>query len=238
MRNYWALLPAIAVCVLLALVYAVPTLVNPQFTTNVLGLFRRDDDEQTPALNPKERRFRRFSAVAVLVAAAVLVGFNVVLTRESNGCYEVAKAWGASDSEKIKDPCIDKLFGAFLSNPDGDVLEDSPQPVAAYQIVDGKKPKYLRWIDNRPSYDKADLVVGAKFLCSEVKFKETDDKVVLIDDITEPCPSQPKVNIVTIDLEKPLGDRKVVTVGDKPVKRIDPDMPSWGSVLKKLATGG
>jgi hypothetical protein len=237
-RNYWALLPAVAVCVVLALLYVVPTLVNPQFTANALALFRREDGDQIPPLTPKERRLRRLAAVAVLVAALGLVGFNVSLNREANGCYLAAQAWGADDSERIPDPCIDKIFGASFSNPGGDVLKDNPQPVKAYQVVRDKRPRYIRWVNNRPSYDKADLIVGAPFLCNETKFKETEDKVVLIDDIAEPCPSQPQVNLVTIDLDKPLGDRKVVTIGDKPVKRIDPDMPSWGTVLKKLATGG
>ena len=39
-------------------------------------------------------------------------------------------------------------------------------------------------------------------------------------------------------LKKPLGDRKMVTVGDKPMTEIHPDMDSWFTVLKKLATGG
>lgn len=238
MRNYWALLPAIAVCVVLALLYVVPTLVNPQLTANVLGLFRQSEGERIPRLTAKERLHRRLTAGSVLAAMLVLVGFNISLNRESNACYSVAHAWGADDSKPVKDPCIDKLFGAFLSNPDGDVLEDKPQPVKAYQVVHGSKPKYLRWVDNRPSYKKADLIVGAPFLCSEIKFKETDDKVTLVDDRSEPCPPQPKVNLISIDLERPLGDRKVVTVDDEPVQRIDPDMPSWGSVLKKLATGG
>ena len=43
---------------------------------------------------------------------------------------------------------------------------------------------------------------------------------------------------MNLEVDKPLVDRKVVTVDDQPVERIDPDMPSWGSVLRKLATGG
>jgi hypothetical protein len=239
MRNYWALLPVIAVCVVLALVYAVPTLVNPQLVSNVAGLFRRDDEAAPAPLTPKERRYRRLGAVTVLLVALVLVGFNVSLNREANGCYEAAKAWGADDSREYDDPCINQIMGAYFSSPDGKVLEDNPQPVAAYQLVRGNKPKYIRWVQNRPSYDEADLIVGAPFLCDgDVKFTENDEKVMIVADITEPCPSRPQIGLVTIDLEKPLGDRLVVTVDDEPMKQVDYDMPSWGAVLKRLATGG
>lgn len=238
MRNYWALLPAVAVCVLLALLYVVPTLINPQLTANLAGLFRTDDGERVPTLSGRERRSRRITAGVVLVAMLVLVGFNISLNREANGCYQVAKAWGADDSQKFDDPCVDKIFGAYLSNPDGKTIEDDPLPVKTYQVVEDEKPRYLRWIQNRPSYKTTNLVVGAPDLCGDVKFTETDEAVKIVDDRAEACPSQPKINLVAIELDKPLGDRKVVTVGDEPIKRIDPDLPSWGAVLKKLATGG
>lgn len=238
MRNYWALLPAIAVCVVLALLYVVPTLVNPQLTANAMALFRTSDGGRIPRLTDKERLHRRLTALGVLAATLALVGFNVSLNRESNACYSVAHAWGADDSKAMPDPCIDKIHGQFLGNPKGDVLKDKPQPVNAYQVVHGKNPKYLRWVDNRPAYNKVDLIVGAPFLCGAIKFKESDDKITLIDDRSQPCPPQPSIDLVAIDLDKPLGDRRVVTVDDRPVKQIDPDMPSWGSVLKKLATGG
>jgi len=239
MRNYWALLPAVAVCVGLALLYAVPTLVNPQLMTNALALFRRDEDDRPAALTPQERRSRRVAAIAVLVAVLGLVGFNVSLNREANGCYLAAKAWGADDSKTYEDPCVEQIMGAYFSSPKGKAIEDHPQPVAAYQIVRGKKPAYLRWVENRPSYDKVDLIVGAQFLCDgDVKFTESAEAVTIVSDLTEPCPSRPQVGLVSIELDKPLGDRKVVTVGDEPLKQIDPDMPSWGDVLEKLATGG
>ena len=238
MRNYWALLPAVAVCVVLALLYVVPTLVNPQLTSNLAGLFRTGDGEPVPPLTSRERRSRRITALIVLAGVLALVGFNISLNREANGCYQAAKAWGADDSEKFDDPCFDKIFGSYLSNPDGKAIEDDPLPVKAYQVVEDDEPKYIRWVQNRPSYKETDLLVGALDLCGDIKFTETDEAVKLIDDRAEPCPSQPKINLVAIELDKPLGDRKVITVGDKPVERIDPDLPSWGSVLKKLATGG
>lgn len=239
MRNYWALLPAIAVCVVLALIYAVPTLVNPRFTANALAMFRRDTDGEPVALDAQQRRYRRIGAVGVLVAMLALVGFNISLNRESNGCYLVAKAWGADDTKKYDDPCVNKLFGAFFSNPDGEVIEDNPQPVARYQLAGDGRPKYLRWIQNKPTYDDVDIVVGAPSRCSgEVKFTETDDKVTIVADMSDPCPGDSNIAVVSIKLDKPLGDRQVVTVGDKPMERIDPDMDSWPTVLKKLATGG
>lgn len=238
MRNYWALLPAVAVCVVLALLYVVPTLVNPQIFATIGGMFRQDDGERAPTLSGRERRARRLTAIVVLAGMLALVGFNISLNREANGCYQAAKAWGADDSEKIDDPCIDKIFGDYLGNPDGKTIEKSPLPVKAYQVVEDDHPKYLRWIANRPSYKTTNLLVGAPNLCSEVKFTETDEAVRIVDDRAEACPSQPKINLVAIELDKPLGDRKVITVGDRPVERIDPDLPSWGTVLKKLATGG
>jgi hypothetical protein len=239
MRNYWSLLPAIAVCVGLALLYAVPTLLNPQLVSNAMSLFRRDEDEVPEPLDAKERRARRISAIAVLVAALALVGFNISLNREANGCYQAAKAWGSDGSETFKDPCADQIMGAYFSSPKGEAIEDHPQRVAAYQIVHGHKPAYLRWVQNRPDYDKADLIVGAQFLCDgDVKFTESATAVTIVSDLTEPCPPRPMVGLVSIKLDKPLGNRKVVTIGDEPMKRIDPEMPSWGTVLKKLLTGG
>ena len=46
------------------------------------------------------------------------------------------------------------------------------------------------------------------------------------------------VSLTAIKLKKPLGDRKIVTVDDKPMQQIDPDVDSWPTVLKKLVTGG
>jgi len=46
------------------------------------------------------------------------------------------------------------------------------------------------------------------------------------------------MSVTPIKLKKPLGDRKIVTVDDQPVSEINPDMDSWFTVLKKLATGG
>ncbi|HYU83160.1 MAG TPA: hypothetical protein VEK80_00025 [Kribbellaceae bacterium] len=239
MRNYWALLPAIAVCVVLAVLYAVPTLINPQPVSNLGGLFRRDDDTERPALSPRDRRVRRFSAIAVLAAALVLVAFNVSLNREANSCYLVAKAWGADGSKSYKDPCVDMIMGAYFSNPDGEATEDDPQPVTSYQIVHGKRPAYLRWVQNRPEYHDADLIVGVQFLCdSDVKFTESAEAVTIVSDLADPCPPRPQVGLVSIKLKRPLGDREVVTVDGKPMQRIDPEMPSWGTVLKELATGG
>jgi hypothetical protein len=239
MRNYWALLPAVAVCVVLALTYAVPTLVNPQFTANALGLFRRDTETETVPLDAKRRRTQRLGAIGVLVAALALVGFNVSLNREANGCHLAARAWGADGSTEYDDPCIDMIFGAFLSSPDAKVLEADPQPVRAYQVVRDEQPRYLRWIQNKPAYDKADIIVGAPSQCGgKVKFTESDDKVTIVADMSDPCPPDSKIAVVSIELSKPLGDREVVTADDTPMERIDPDMHSWPTVLKELATGG
>jgi len=241
-RNYWALLPAIAICVVLILVYAVPTLINPQWTSNVLALFRPDpdDDERAGRLAPKQARSRRTVAGLLVVAVLALVGFNVSLNREANGCYQAAKAWGAvDDQEKTDDPCIDMIYGAFFGDGQGEITEDNPQPVTAYQLVKDKKPKYLRWIQNRPSYDKTDIAVGITGNCSsDLRAVETDEKITVVIDSNDPCPPSPSAELVSIKLKKPLGDRPIVTVDDKPLQQISPDMDSWFTVLKKLATGG
>ena len=69
-RNYWALLPAIAVIVGLTLLYAIPTLINPQWTKTVLSLFRQHpEDEQAEAgrpagvLGPQQIRSRRMLSI-------------------------------------------------------------------------------------------------------------------------------------------------------------------------------
>lgn len=50
MRNYWSLLPAVLVIVGLILVYAVPTIINPQWTSSIMALFRTTavPDDATP----------------------------------------------------------------------------------------------------------------------------------------------------------------------------------------------
>ncbi|HEU4946494.1 MAG TPA: hypothetical protein VFT31_05020 [Kribbella sp.] len=241
MRNYWALLPAIAVLVVLILVYAVPTLINPQWTSTVLGLFRQQDENAQPTvLNPQQVYSRRMLAAALVAGVLALVGFNVSLNREANGCYQAAKAWGAVDSEKATaDPCVNMIYGSFIGDGTGKPLEENPQPVTAYQLVKDKRPKYLRWIQNRPSYDDLDLVIGVGGNCAlDLKVVQGDDKITLLSDTSEPCPADTSISINPVKLDKPLGDRKIVTVGDKPVKEISPDLDSWGTVLKKLVTGG
>ncbi|GAA3583228.1 hypothetical protein GCM10022235_61990 [Kribbella ginsengisoli] len=243
-RNYWALLPAIAICVGLILLYAVPTLVNPQWTSSILGLFKQlpggEETEEPAPLGPKQIRSRRMLAGALVIGALGLVGFNVVLNREANGCYLAAKAWGATDDPKQDgDPCVNKIFGAFFSNGKGEVLEKSQQPVAGYQVVKGKHPAYLKWIQNPPKPDEVAMVFGVGFNCSnDLKVIETADKITAVIDDTEPCPPDSQIEVVPIKLDKPVGDRPVVTVGGQPIPRINPDLPSWGTVLKKLATGG
>ncbi|WP_203589782.1 hypothetical protein [Streptomyces sp. SID13031] len=244
MRNYWALLPAIAICVGLLLLYAVPTLVNPQWTSSILGLFKQlpggDETEEPAPLGPKQIHSRRMLAGALVLGALALIGFNVSLNREANGCYQVAKAWGAADDrKKDADPCVDKIFGAFLSDGNGEVLEDSQQPVPGYQVVKGKQPTYLKWIQNPPKRDGVSLVFGVGFNCSsDLKVTEADDKITAVIDNTEPCPPDGQIEVITIKLKKPVGDRPIVTVDGKPIPKIDPDLPSWGTVLKELATGG
>jgi hypothetical protein len=243
-RNYWALLPAIAVCVVLILAYAVPTLINPQWTSNALGMFRRQpepaEDEAPAGFTPAQLSSRRMLAGVLVLGALALVGFNISLNREANGCYRAAKAWGAVDVKKrTADPCIDMIYGTFIGDGTGKVLEKEPQAVDAYQLVKGKKPKYLRWIQNRPSYDDLDMVVGVGGNCAlDLRVVEGDDRITIVMDSTEPCPPEGSISLTPVKLEKPLGDRKIVTVGDKPMEEIHPDMDSWGTVLKKLVTGG
>jgi hypothetical protein len=237
-RNYWALLPAIAVCVVLILLYAVPTLINPQWTSNALGLFR-ERTEQTE-LDPKQTQSRRMLAGVLAIGALALIGFNVSLNREANGCYQAAKAWGAVDDKKrTADPCINMIYGSFIGDGSGAVLEKTQQPVSAYQLVKGKKPKYLNWIQHRPSYDKLDLVIGISGDCAlDLKVVEGEDKITALVDQTAPCPPATSISILPVTLKKPLGDRKIVTVDGKPLTQINPDLDSWGTVLRKLATGG
>ena len=243
-RNYWALLPAIAVCVVLIMIYAVPTLINPQWTSNAIGLFRQlpgDTESGEPAaLSPQRIHARRLLAGALVLGALALIGFNVSLNREANGCYQAAKAWGALDSKRdTHDPCINMIYGTFIGDGSGKPLEKNPQPIPSYQLVTGKKPKYVRWIQNRPSYDNQDLLVGVGGQCAlDLKIVQGDDKITIIEDTTEPCPPDTSVSLTAVKLDKPLGDRKIVTVGNKPLKQINPDMDSWGTVVKKLATGG
>ena len=241
MRNYWALLPAIAVCVGVALLYAVPTLVRPQFTANLMAAFRREGDEPAP-LGTRELRNRRLGAVAVLVGALVLVGFNVSLNREANGCYGAAQAWGADDVQEREDPCLDKLWAdSAVVKPEeaGSKLENTPpQPLPRYQVVDADNPSYLKWIGNRPELEGITFVVGKPGFCGEVTVIEKPESVTVVDDVRVPCPPDSGIVLHKVKLERPLGDRKVVTADDKPMERIDPVLPSWGSVLGKLVTGG
>jgi hypothetical protein len=294
-RNYWSLLPAIAVIVGLILLYAIPTLINPQWTSSILALFRQFPDAspdlaeasaktagqtaQTPArqpvtvgtyagqpqhagpppdqppadappeptraeqaagvLGPQQIKSRRMLAIALVCAAVALVGFNVVLNRESNGCYQAAKAWGAIDGKADEDPCVNKIYGSFFGDGSGEAFETKPQPVEAYQLVKGKKPTYLRWIQNAPKYDESDVLIGTSMDCNlDLKVKEEEDRIVVIVDSDAPCPPADDISLTAIKLKKPLGDRKIVTVGDKPMKEINPDVDSWPTVLKKLVTGG
>jgi hypothetical protein len=246
-RNYWALLPAIAVCVVLILIYAIPTLVNPQWTSNILGLFKQQpagDDgaavEEPARLGPKQIQSRRMLAGALVIGALALIGFNVSLNREANGCYIAAKAWGAVDDKtQTADPCINMIYGTFIGDGSGEVLEKSQQAVPAYQLVHGSKPKYLKWIQNKPSYDETDLLIGIAGTCgSDVKVKQEDTKITVVYDSNDPCPQGNDISLLPVKLKKPLGDRKLVTVDDKPMREINPDMDSWWTVLGKLATGG
>lgn len=240
-RNYWTLLPAVAVSVVLILLYAVPTLINPQWTSNVLNLFRQHPEDTSGAtLSDRRIRSRRMLAGLLVGLALALVGFNISLNREANGCYQAATAWGAVDDGKSSDdPCITMIYGTFIGDGSGEPLNDVQQPVAAYQLVDGNRPKYLRWIQNRPSYDDADLLIGVTQVCAlDLKVQQEADKIVAVIDDEAPCPPDSSISLTPIKLKEPLGDRPVVTVGDKPVRRIDPDMDSWGTVLKKLVTGG
>jgi hypothetical protein len=250
-RNYWALLPAIAVIVVLILVYAVPTLINPQWTSSVLALFRQhpvdpqatQDEAQRAAgvLGPQQIRSRRMLAGAMVIGAVALIGFNVSLNRESNGCYIAAQAFGAvdGDGKDAKDPCITMIYGSFFGDGSGTTQETKPQPVMSYQLVRKKHPTYLRWIQNAPEYKKADVLVGTSLDCNlDLRIEEGEDKITVQVDSDAPCPPSTSVSLTAVKLKKPLGDRKLVTVDDKPMQEIDPDVDSWPTVLKKLVTGG
>lgn len=272
-RNYWALLPAIAVIVVLILVYAIPTLINPQWTSSILALFRQHPEapqaapEASPAaspeagseagseasaaasteateraagvLGPQQIKSRRMLAVALVLGALALIGFNVSLNREANGCYTAAKAFGAVDAAKdTKDPCINMIYGSFFGDGSGKAFEDTQQPVPTYQLVKKKKPKYLKWIQNSPGYD-VDLLVGTGLSCNlDLKVEEADDKITVLVDSDAPCPQESNISLTAIKLKKPLGDRKIVTIDDKPMEEIHPDADSWPTVVKKLVTGG
>src|SRR4051812_46739378 len=126
-RNYWALLPAIAVCVVLIAIYAVPTLINPQWTSNVLTMFKQPQSGETeePArLGAQQIQSRRLLAGALIIGALALIGFNVSLNREANGCYIAAKTWGATDDKtQTSDPCIHMIYGAFIGDGKGEIDE-------------------------------------------------------------------------------------------------------------------
>ena len=250
-RNYWALLPAVAVIVVLILVYAVPTLINPQWTSSILALFRQhpvdpqatQDEARRAAgvLGPQQIRSRRMLAVAMVVGAVALIGFNVSLNREANGCHIAARAFGAveGDGKDAKDPCINMIFGSFFGDGTGTTEETKPQPVQSYQLVRKKHPAYLQWIQHAPDYKEADLLIGTSLECNgDLRVEEGDDKITVVVDSDSPCPPATEVSLTAIKLKKPLGDRKVVTVDDQPMQQIDPDVDSWPTVLKKLVTGG
>lgn len=257
-RNYWALLPAIAVIIGLILLYAIPTLINPQWTSSILALFRQlpddpdaspdqaasqapDQAQQQPAgvLGPQQIRSRRMLAVTLVVAAFALFGFNVALNREANACYQAAKAWGAVDGKAADDPCINMIYGTFIGDGKGERFNDASQPVETYQLVQKKKPTYLRWIQNAPKYDEADLLIGTGMSCAfDLRITEEADKVVVLIDANDPCPDEDSVSLTAYKLKEPLGDRKVVTVDDKEMQQINPDVDSWFTVVKKLVTGG
>lgn len=248
-RNYWSLLPAIAVAVVLILLYAVPTLINPQWTTTVLGLFKQHPEDADPAdrrMTPKRVQSRRMLAGLLVLVAVGLVGFNVSLNREANGCYQAATAWGAVDTPPVgnqkrssDDPCVTMIYGTFIGDGSGTVTGDKPQPVAAYQLMGDKEPKYLKWVQNRPSYDEGDLLIGVSGDCAlDLKVEEAADKITAVVDMDQPCPPGNDISLTPIKLKEPLGDRKLVTVDGKELQRIDPDLDSWPRVLQKLVTGG
>jgi hypothetical protein len=280
-RNYWALLPAIAVIIGLILLYAIPTLINPQWTSSILALFRQfpEDQEQAqnqtqneaqnpapsqaqnPAQNPTQSqtqqqaeqapqrpagilgpqqiRSRRMLAAALVAGAVALFGFNVSLNREANACYQAAKAWGAIDGKPAEDPCINMIYGSFFGDGKGESTVEKAQPLEVYQVVHKKKPTYLRWIQNAPEYDEADLLIGTGLGCNlDLRITEEEDKVVMLVAANQPCPEEDNVSLTAFKLKKPLGDRKVVTVDDKPMRQINPDVDSWPTVVKKLVTGG
>ncbi|MFC9690746.1 hypothetical protein ACFTSF_19505 [Kribbella sp. NPDC056951] len=246
MRNYWALLPAIAVIVGLILLYAIPTLINPQWTKTVLNLFRQyPEDEQAEAGKPagtlgaQQIKSRRMLAGLLVVGAFALVGFNVSLNRESNGCYTAASAFGAIDSKAADDPCISMIFGTFIGDGTGPSFEEKPQPITVYQVVEKKNPKYLRWIQNPPAYENNTLLFGTSIECAmDLRVEESDDQIKAFIDADTPCSESGSVSLTPLKLKQPLGNRKVVTVGGKDVQRIDPDAASWPKILGKLVTGG
>jgi hypothetical protein len=264
-RNYWSLLPAIAVIVVLILVYAIPTLINPQWTSTILALFRQHPEAQAApdqgtaapekgasaepsaavqraagVLGPQQVKSRRMLAVAMVVGALALIGFNVSLNREANGCWIASTAFGASTSpsKDSKDPCVSMIYGSFFGDGTGESFEDKQQPVEHYQLVKKKKPKYLRWIQNSPGYD-VDVLIGTGLSCNfDLKVQETDDAIKVVIDSDTPCPTEANTSLTAIKLKKPIGDRKFVTVDDKPMQEIHPDAESWPKVLGKLVTGG
>jgi hypothetical protein len=249
-RNYWSLLPAVLVIVALVLVYAVPTLINPQWTSSVTALFRTT---QLPAdaspeearraagvLGPQQIRSRRMLAGVLVLTVLLIVGFNVSFNREAVGCYKAARAFGATaDGPSTKDPCVNMIFGTFIGDGSGMSDEAKPQPVQYYQLVHKKRPKYLKWIQNAPKYNEADLLVGTGISCAlDLRVEQLDDKIKVYVDSDAPCPPESNTSLTAIKLKQPLGDRKIVTVGDKPMQEINPDMDSWFTVAKKLVTGG
>ncbi|MEV5965363.1 hypothetical protein AB0L70_26575 [Kribbella sp. NPDC051952] len=276
MRNYWSLLPAIAVIVVLILVYAIPTWINPQWTSTILALFRQHPEEQqaTPAtgaaastaagagggtgggaaagaaepseaqraagvLGPQQVKSRRMLAIAMVVGALALIGFNVSLNREANGCWIASTAWGAlPHSQDSDDPCVDMIYGSFFGDGGGESFSDKQQPLEHYQLVKKKKPKYLKWIQNSPGYD-ADILVGTGLSCNfDLKVNEKDDEIKIYVDSDAPCPQESNTSLTAVKLKKPIGDRKIVTLDDKPMTEIHPDADSWPTVVKKLVTGG
>ncbi|HEY3561281.1 MAG TPA: hypothetical protein VGL05_27645 [Kribbella sp.] len=249
MRNYWSLLPAILVIVVVILVYAVPTIINPQWTSSITALFRTtpvpadatEEEARRAAgiLGPQQLRSRRMLAITMVVGALALIGFNVSLNREAVGCYKAARAFGADDGPDTKDPCYEMIYGQFLNDGTNDPSESKPQPVEYYQLVKGNRPKYLKWIQNAPKYDDTDLVIGVHGKCSQdLTVQQLDDQIKVFIDSDFPCPPDSNISLLPVELKKPLGDRKVVTVGGKEMTEINPDMDSWFTVLKKLATGG
>ncbi|MFF1821628.1 hypothetical protein ACFVWG_30275 [Kribbella sp. NPDC058245] len=248
MRNYWALLPAIAVIVGLILLYAIPTLINPQWTKTVLNLFRQyPEDEQADAetgrragvLGPQQVRSRRMLAGLLVVGALALVGFNVALNRESNACYTAARAFGAVDGKSADDPCISMIYGTFIGDGTGPSFEEKQQPVPVYQLVHKKDPTYLRWIQNPPEYDDNNLLIGTSLDCAmDLRVTEEADRITVVVDTDTPCPADDSVSLTAVRLKQPVGSRKLVTVGGKEMQQINPDVASWPKVLGKLVAGG
>jgi hypothetical protein len=68
--------------------------------------------------------------------------------------------------------------------------------------------------------------------------EQLDDEIKVFIDSDVPCPPDSNISMLSVKLKKPLGDRKLVTVGGKEMTEINPDMDSWFTVVKKLATGG